>query len=188
MRFSHRLIPFLFLPAGLGILLRLIQATSLAEGLLAIALILFCPELARMALVDVSNLTAIAQQQQDTRLDRFRNVVNSTIVLELAGFYIAFFSLPAGAIIVIFSQLWFNLLAGIELHPKSVPSVTSLGIPERTPLLIANGLGLFLLGLWVLWPNSNIRTGSAAGLSLLITLFLGLKYLLPSIGAKDPDD
>ena len=141
-----------------------------------------------MALVDASNLTAIAQQQKDSRLDRFFSVLISTIVLELVGFYVAFFSLPTGGIIVIFSQLWFNLLAGIELYPERVPAVTSLGILERTPILIANGLGLSLLGLWMLWPESHIRIGLASGLLLLITLFLGLKYLLPGGGAEDPSD
>lgn len=188
MRLSHRLLPFLFLPAGLGILLRAVQAASLAERLLAIALALFCPELARMALVDASNLTAIAQHQQDSRLDRFLNVLISTVVLELFGFYIAFFSLPVGGIVVISSQLWFNLLAGIALYPGRIPAVTSLGIAERTPILIANGLGLLLLGLWMLWPDSDIRIGVAAGVLLLITLFLGLKYLLPETGAEDPSD
>ena len=162
-----------FLPAGLMLLVRTVSSASLAERILALALALFCMELAHMAFVDLRNISAVAQQSPDPRLQRFRKVTYSTIVSEVVGFYIALGSLPIGALIIIASQLWFNSLAGIQLWPKNIPAVVSLPASDRLAVLIANGIGIGLLGLW---PIQEIRTWSASGLLILITLFLAVKY------------
>ena len=174
------LVPVLFLPAGLGLLIEIFAAATTAERVLAAAIALFCPELARMAWVDLSNVAAVTQQTEqvaeqmaeqprDSRLNRFHAVVISTIVLEITGFYLAMLSLPGGAIAVIFSQIWFNLLADIQLYPGQTPAIVPFGRADRRAVLIANGIGLGLLGLWF-WQE--IRIWLASGLFLLIIIFL----------------
>lgn len=190
---ASRFIGILFIPAGIGLLLHVAVSATLAERLLAVALMIFCPELARMASVDLKNIEAIAQQQaqqkaqqpvEDSRLNRFLLVVVSTIVLEIAGFYLALISLPTGAIAVIFSQLWFNLLAGLQLWPGQTPAITAFGIKQRAPVLIANLLGFIFI---CLWPITGTRIWSASGLLTLIILFLIIKYLLPGSQPSYPD-
>ena len=161
-----------FLPAGLTLLFHAIGSTSLAERILALALTLFCPELARMAFVDLRNISAIAQQE-DPQLQRFRKVVYSTIVLETVGFYTALVSLPIGASVIIVSQLWFNLLADIQLWPKETPAIVPLPANDRRAVLIANGIGIGLLGLW---PIQETQIWLASGLLTLVTLFIVVKY------------
>lgn len=181
MRAIRILILVVFLPAGLGLLIQAadpalsLTASPIAgsQRLLSLSLALFCPELAHMAIVDLSNITEIAGSHEDSRLQRFLKVTVSTVVLEIAGFYIALVSLQWGAIAIIFSQLWFNLLADIQLWPGQSPAITSHGISDRRAVLLANGLGL---GLISLWPLQAARIWLAAGLFTLITLFLIIKY------------
>ena len=161
-----------FLPAGLALFAHAIGSAPLAERILALALTLFCIELTYMAFVDLRDIAAIAQPQ-DPQIQRFRKVTYSTIVLEVVGFYTALGSLPIGALIIIASQLWFNLLARIQLWPQEIPAIVSLPATDRRAVLIANGVGIGLLGLW---PIQEIRTWSASGLLILITLFLVIKY------------
>lgn len=179
------LVPVLFLPAGLGLLIEIFAAATTAERVLAAAIALFCPELAWMAWVDLSNVAAVTQQAEqmaeqprDSRLNRFHAVVISTIVLEVTGFYLAMLSLPGGAIAVIFSQIWFNLLATVQLYPGQTPAIVPFGRADRRAVLVANGIGLGLLGLWF-WQE--IRIGLASGLFLLIIIFLLIKYVVPQI-------
>lgn len=165
-------IPLLFAPAGLMLLVQVAIAPTVAESLIALALALFCPELAYMARVDLQNVMAIAPEE-DSRLDHFYPIVVSTIVLEITGLYTALLSPHWGAMGVIASQIWFNLLAKIQLFPGEVPAIRSFGVLERRPVLIANGIGL---GLLLLWPVQIIRIWLAAGLLFLIVLFLIIKY------------
>ncbi len=182
MRNIRLLVPLLFFPAGAGLLIHLFQLQPLSERLLAAALALFCPELARMAWVDLENISKVKAQQEDSylgdHLRRFYIVVVGTIVLELLGFYSALLSLQWGGLIVIFSQLWFNLLAGIQLCPQEMPAASELGVSERWPILAANAVGIALLGLWFI---SSIRVWLAGGLLLLIIIFLLLKYVVPNV-------
>ncbi len=188
---SSRLVPILFAPAGLMLIVEAIRpASTLEQRLLAIALTLFCPELARMAGVDLKNIQEISAAQpcslaclleEDSRLALFYRVVVSTVVLELLGFYTALFSLPFGGAIVIMSQLWFNLLAGVQLEPSQVPSIVNFDAFDRVPVLLANSVGLSFL---FLWPIQSIRVISASSLLILIVLFLVIKYSLPVIGPK----
>lgn len=178
------LVPLLFLPAGLGLLLQsvagladsLADSSTVAQRLLSLTLALFCPELTRMAIVDLNNIAAVSESSEESGLRRFNRVVVSTVVLEGAGLYAALVSLQWGAIAIIFSQIWFNLLAGIQLHPEQSPSITQLGISGRRTVLAANALGL---GLMALWSIQAIRIWLAGGLLMLTTLFLLIKYGWP---------
>ncbi len=175
---SRLLVPLLFFPAGIGLLVQLFESHSLAEYVLAVALLLFYPELVRMAWIDLEDIAVVRARQEDSRLSRFHKVVASTIVLELLGAYSALLSLQWGGLIVISSQLWFNLLADIQLWPQETYAITEFGVRERWPVLIANAIGIALLGLWFI---SNIRLWLAGGLLLLMIIFLLLKYIVPSL-------
>ncbi|MGC1219637.1 MAG: hypothetical protein WA783_18120 [Phormidesmis sp.] len=178
MRNLRLFVSLLFFPAGIGLSIHLLQLQLLSDRLLAMALLLFCPELARMAWVDLENIARVKAQQEDSHLNRFYTVVVGTIVLELLGFYSALLSLQWGGLIIIFSQLEFNLLAGIQLWPQETPAVVEFGISKRWPVLIANTVGMALLGFWFI---SHIRIWLAGGLLLLIIIFLLLKYVVPNL-------
>ena len=194
----NSLVGLLFFPAGVGLFIQVFTADTLPERVIALALGLFCPELARMAVVDLDNIAAISEHHhlqeapqssaehptEDSRLRHFHRVTVSTIVLEVIGFYAALFSLPLGAAIVIFSQLWFNLLAGIQLWPNQNPEITSLGIAERGAVLSANALGLALLSCWSI---SSAQVWLGSGLLILIVLFLVIKYAIPGLQPSHPE-
>lgn len=183
--FNLRLFIFLlFLPAGLGLAVEFLTVQTNAERLLLLALLLFCPELAYMAWVDFTNIQAAAQVSEDSRLSLFYKIVFSTFVLELLGFYGALVSLQWGGIIVIFSQLWFNLLAKIQLSPGEAIAIEPFGIAQRLPVLIANGLAIVL---FLLWPIASVRLWLALILLLLIMGFLLLKYAVLKVLAKQVD-
>lgn len=188
----RQFVPLLFVPASAGILFRITQAQSLSEQLLVLALLIFCPELAWMAKVDLDNIAAVRAQPlpglelpgqplEDSRLGTFHKIVVSTIVLELLGFYAVLASLQWGGITIIFSQLWFNLLAKIQLFPQEKQSVISFGLFERWPVLVANVIGLLLLAVWSV---CECRLWLSSALLALIALFLLIKYGLPVLGAN----
>lgn len=189
-------------------------AATRSEHLLAAALALFCPELARMAFVDLNNIAlvrhslvkglssplssdasapfekavsekAVSEKAvseallEDSRLSHFHRIVISTVVLEVSGFYLALWSLPLGAIVIIFSQLWFNVFAKVQLWPHRSPAVEFLGIAQRWPVLVANAIGLLLMSLW--WVEAP-RIWLSLGVLLLIALFLVLKYFVMKDG------
>ncbi len=172
-------VPLLFVPAIIGILRDAFLAQSLPEQLLSLALLLLCLDLARMAKVDLDNTATVSAQfleaelPEDARLESFRKTVLSTIVLELLGFYGVLLSLQWGGIVVIFSQLWFNLLAKVHLCPQKSSSVTHLGLLGRLPVLLANAGGLSLLACWSVL---EIRFWLALSLLLLVGFFLIVKY------------
>ncbi len=188
---SSRLVPVLFVPAGVLLIMQVITpASTVATRGLALALALFCPELAHMAGVDLKNVLALFSNQpplseEDSRLIRFYNVAASTIALELTGFYTALFSLPVGAAIIIASQLWFNLLANVQLEPDKTPPVVSFGASDRKPIIVANIVGLSFL---LLWPIQTAQIFLASSLLLLIVLFLLIKYGLPTIKSARSDE
>ena len=203
----RKAIPVLFLPAGIGLLFKIAIAPTPAHRVLAVALAIFCPELTRMAWVDLENIavlneiaasskpanlkidtseadstkTATAFEQAETetaralqtQLQQFRSVVVSTIVLEATGYYLALISLPAGALAIILSQLWFNLLAKVQLYPTQSVPVVPCGPKERSAILAVNVL---TVGLLCLWPVAAIQLGLAITLLALISLYLVVKY------------
>ena len=179
----RRFVPLFFIPAEAGLLWQALYSETLAQRLLALALALFCLELAKMAKEDLDNIFETLQQTEDTRLHFFLFVVCSTIVLELIGFYTALAALPIGALAIVCSQLWFNLLAKLQLEPKQTPAVISFGLSQRVPILLANGVGIGLLCLWFvpslgskLGVVIQVRQWLAGGLLTLVLLFLVIKY------------
>lgn len=125
-------------------------------------------------------LATETQIQEGSLLNRFFWVSTSTFVLELTGFYLALFSPPKGALIVIFSQLWFNSLAGVQLFPSQSSVIVPFGPRQRIDVLAANTVAIILLALW---PISAMQLPAGIGLLTLVTLFLVLKYV-PSLYTK----
>lgn len=201
--------------AALHLAWRVECAATRSEHLLAAALALFCPELARMAFVDLNNIAlvrhslakglgsrlssdtpvpfekavsekAVSEKAvseallEDSRLSHFYRTVISTVVLEVSGFYLALWSLPLGAIVIIFSQLWFNVSAKVQLWPHRSPAVEFCGIAQRWPVLVANAIGLLLMSLWFV---EALRIWLGLGVLLLIALFLVLKYFVVKDGS-----
>ncbi|MEL6554469.1 MAG: hypothetical protein AAFQ63_13515 [Cyanobacteria bacterium J06621_11] len=179
----------LFFPAGLGLSIQLLQVKTHAERLLALSLLIFCLELAHMAWVDFKTIQTVSQASEDSRLKLFFKVVFSTVVLEVFGFYGALVSLRWGGIVVIASQLWFNLLAKVQLWPGKTPAVEAFGISQRLPVLVANSLSVVLLLFWAI-PENRIWLSMA--LLILIISFLFIKYIVlrdqSSIGQTDQAD
>lgn len=169
----------LYAPAVIALGQSSLKATTLPERVLSLAMLLFCVELARMARVDLDNIALIQPRLKDSQaeyslLKTFRLTLLSTLVLELLGFYGTWVSLQWGGAIVLFSQLWFNLLAGIQLWPKQAEAIEVFGPRQRIPVLVANAMGLILLSLWTV---ETARLELAAGLLALVSLFLLIKYI-----------
>lgn len=172
----------LFLPAGLGLLGKVIWAlgwsdrtsSAWAVAILALGTLLICLEQAHMAVVDLHQIRAVKQQIQDPRLHHFHWITLSTIAIELLGFYVATVWLGCGALIVLLSQVWFNLLAKIQLHPAASELIQSWGIKHRLPVLIADGVGILLASLWI----AQIVPLLDASILLSIVLVYGwIKYI-----------
>ena len=146
----HLVIFLLFFPASLGILRQVIIENELSHQLLALGLLLFAIDQARMAVVDLQQVAEAKKQIQDLRLANFYTITLSTIVIELIGFYTSSILLGWGIILVLLSQVWFNLFAGIQIQASEAITIQSWGVPERIPVLIADVLALILIWLWIL--------------------------------------
>ncbi|MEO0825033.1 MAG: hypothetical protein AAFX95_21050 [Cyanobacteria bacterium J06639_16] len=169
-------VSILFLPAFIGLLIRVGLATSLDQRFIALGAVMLCLEQSRMAAVDLHHVAQAKVQIQDCRLDRFHWVTLSTISIELIGFYAAVRWLGWGSLIVLASQVWFHLLAGIELQPDIDPPFQIRGIRQRLPVLAADVIALGLMGLWIAQSAALV----AATLLFSITTTYGLvKYGLP---------
>ena len=198
----RQIVPLIFLPAGVGLLFQITLSSSAAQTILAIALTIFCPELARMAWIDLKNIevltasaspalekqvmqTAATQQEKPTsstnsflqaqQIKQFHTVIVSTIALEATGFYLSLYSLPAGAIVIILSQLWFNSLASVQLYPGRSLPVVRCSAKDRKAVLILNAL---TAGLLCFWPVTSAQLGLSIALLVLVALYLAVKYLL----------
>ena len=180
------LIVLLFFPASLGLVGQVINGEGLASQLLAIAFLLFSVEQTRMAIVDLENILAVRQQVRDgqardgqvwdDRLNHFYRVTVSTIALELVGFYAAAIWLGWGAVLVLLSQVWFNGFASIQLYPSNVSPIESWGILQRIPVLMADGVALILIGLWMAKIAPHWTASGILGLAIA---FGFVKYVVP---------
>jgi hypothetical protein len=141
---------------------QVIWGNELATQILALVFLCLGIDQARMAVVDLECVFAVQQQVQDDRLDKFYILTISTIVWELAGFYVASVWLGWGAICILLSQIWFNLLANVRLQPLAKPAIEHWALAERFPVLLADGIALVLVCLWML---------QIAPLSIALTLF-----------------
>ncbi|MBD2120802.1 hypothetical protein H6F68_07745 [Trichocoleus sp. FACHB-262] len=167
----------LFFPACLALLWQVIGGDELSTQLLALGILLLCVDQARMAVVDLEQVAQARQQIQDARLKRFYQATVSTIALELLGFYAATLWLGWGSLVILLSQVWFNLWAGIQLHSAEKIAIQAWGIPQRLPVLGADAIGLVLVSLWML---KIAPLGIATGLLALVSLYGAMKYALPT--------
>lgn len=170
-------IVLLFFPASLGILTQAVWGNDLSRQVLAVATLLLCADQARMAIVDFEQIAAVKQQVQDSRVAHFYRITVSTIVLELLGFYSASIWLGWGSVLVLLSQVWFHLLAGVQLHPAAEVAIQPKGISERFLVLAADGVGLVLVGLWLL----QVASLWVATILLLMVILYGVVKYSPSL-------
>jgi hypothetical protein len=174
----------LFFPACVGILKQGIWNTELTHQIIAIAMCLFCIEQGRMAIKDLQKIAEAKKLVIDTRLDNFYIITVTTIIVELLGFYISSFWLGWGSIIILLSQVWFNLLAAIKINTssqisakKNIDLIEPWTISERLPVLVADVLGLVLVSVWIL-SFSILRSASfwiSLVLCTMVVIYLGIK-------------
>jgi hypothetical protein len=174
----------LFFPAGIGILKQGIWNTELTHQIIAIAMCLFCLEQGRMAVKDLQKIAEAKKLVIDARLDNFYIITVTTILVELLGFYISSFWLGWGSIIILLSQVWFNLLAAIKINTssqisakKNIVLIEPWTISERLPVLVADVLGLVLVSIWML-SFSILRSASfwiSLVLCTMVVIYLGIK-------------
>ncbi len=172
------LIIFLFFfPACIGILKQAIWGTELTEQIIAIAMCLFCIEQARMAVKDLQKITEAKKLVTDSRLDSFYIITVTTITVEILGFYISSVWLGWGSIIILLSQVWFNLLAAIKIKSSSASNIDIIEpwtIFERLPVLFADILGLVLVSFWMLKVASF---WISLFLCSMVLIYLGIKLV-----------
>ncbi|BAZ09382.1 hypothetical protein NIES4071_11900 [Calothrix sp. NIES-4071] len=116
-----KVIFLLFFPACVGLLTQVIWGIELTNQLVASGTFIFCIEQARMAVKDLRQIEDAKALVQDVRLDTFYQVTLITIAVELLGFYISIVWLGWGSIVILLSQIWFNLLASVKIqYPNQV--------------------------------------------------------------------
>ncbi|MUG95188.1 hypothetical protein F7734_23645 [Scytonema sp. UIC 10036] len=170
----------LFFPANLCILRQVIWGQQLTHQLLAVGMFLFCIEQARMAAQDLQQIAMAKEQVKDNRLDTFLKITTSTIFIELLGFYTASIWLGWGSILILLSQVWFNLVAGVKIYTSPAIYIQPWKVSERYNVLIADVLGLVLVSLWMLQIASIQITWVLFGMAIAycsIKLVLFLKYV-----------
>ncbi|NEQ46284.1 MAG: hypothetical protein F6K00_23175 [Leptolyngbya sp. SIOISBB] len=154
----------LFGPAIIGLGWQVFSQQGLSHSLLALGLLLTGMEQGRMAMVDLRQVAAVGQLVDDRRLVRFYYVLLLAIAGQLIGFYLAavgWLGYGAGAIMI--SIIGFNLAAGLQLQPEADPPLRSVSLRERSGVLLADGLALALVGLWLadvgrVWIGAGLLT------------------------------
>jgi hypothetical protein len=169
------LIFLLFFPACLGVLKQVIWGSELTQQMLAFGTFLFCIEQSRMAVKDLQQIADAKQQIIDSRLDTFYQVTAITIVIELIGFYTSSILWGWGSILILISQVWFNLFASVKIQYSPKISIQDWKVSERFPVLIADIVGLFLVSLWMLQIGSQ---WIAWGLFGMVVVYGGVKLIL----------
>jgi hypothetical protein len=166
-------IVILFLPAIIILAIGVTVNSDLSTRLLVMALLLLCLDQMRMAIVDLQNIAAIPASKKDDRLNWFRGVTLATIVVELFGFYLAGWYLGVGAIVVLLSQIGFNLCAGIQLEPQSHAPIVVWTWRDRWVVLVADIVGIGLVSFWL----AKIATlGMSIGLLGMVLTYGVVKY------------
>ena len=137
---------------------------ALSHRLLALGLLLTGIEQGRMAMVDLRQVATVGQQVDDRRLGRFYQVLLLAIAGQLVGFYLAAAGgLGSGTGAIMISIIGFNLAAGVQLQPETEPPLRSVSLRERSGVLLADGLALALVGLWLadvgrVWIGAGLLT------------------------------
>jgi tellurite resistance protein TehA-like permease len=171
----------LFFPACLGVLKQVIWGSQLTQQMLALGTFLFCIEQSRMAVKDLQQIVDAKKQIKDTRLNSFYQVTAITIIIELIGFYISSIWWGWGSILILISQVWFNLFASIKIQYSSKISIQAWKVTDRLPVLIADIVGLALVSLWMLQIGSD---WIAWGLFGLVVVYGSVKLILRLFTAK----
>jgi hypothetical protein len=167
----------LYAPAMILVLWQAIVQLSLDQKLLAIAILLLSLDLLRMAIFDLEQVAKVrsmlAIDSNEPKLDRFFLVTSGTVTVELIGLYLAPVSLSSSAIVILLSQVGFNLLTQVQLMPDMVDKIQPWGIRDRAVVLIADclGIGLVVLGQRGYWP-----IGTSVGLLLMVVIYSVIKY------------
>ena len=167
----------LYAPAIMLVLWQAIVQPSLDQKLLAIAIFLLSLDLLKMAIFDLEQVAKVRSMLEskagsinsnESRLDRFFWVTIGTVVLELMGLYLAPISLSDSAIVILFSQVGFNLLTQVQLMPEMVDKIQPWGIRDRAVVLTADclGIGLVALGQRGYWP-----IGTSVGLLMMVVIY-----------------
>ncbi|NEO87365.1 MAG: hypothetical protein F6J87_24370 [Spirulina sp. SIO3F2] len=166
----------LFFPACLILLGQVIWSPAIGDRLLALALLLLCIDQSRAGVLDLEQTLLAQTQTPDPRLDRFYRVTICTIAVALVGFYGAWISLGFGAVIIFCSQLGFHCTAGIRLETAEGLTILPWGVKQRWLTLVANVIGVVLLGFWM----QAIAPLWMASLILSMVLAYGvIKYVVP---------
>jgi hypothetical protein len=175
----------LYGPAIAALFWQAIVQPELAQKLLAIALLLLSLDLLKMAIFDLeqvalvksrwleSQTKALLIDETDPRLAWFQKVTIVTIVFELLGLYGALVSLSWGAIVILLSQVGFNLFAQVQLLPDQSEMIQSFGIRDRAIVLIADGLGIVLAAIGL---SGRYSWETSAGLLGMVVLYGIVKF------------
>ncbi|MGL5033459.1 MAG: hypothetical protein ACRC6M_06620 [Microcystaceae cyanobacterium] len=139
----------LFSPAMLGIWLQILNPFPPHHQVLALGLFLFALDQARMAVIDLEQITEAKKQSEDIRLTRFYWVTISTIIIELIGLYLASAYLGVGILFVLGSQVWFNLVVRIRLETNSSELIQMRRGGEKLLLVVGNLLCMTLIVFWL---------------------------------------
>jgi hypothetical protein len=172
----------LFFPACLGILGQVIRTQIFDHRLLALGLLIFAIDQAKMAVLDLKNIKIAKEKIKDIRLQYFYYTTISTIALELIGFYLASMQLGWGIILVLGSQVGFNFFANIRIQPNEFTIIEDKTFSEKIVVLMADIVALILIGFWM---------NAIAPLSIVLTLWTMaiaygcIKYFL-SLQEKNP--
>jgi tellurite resistance protein TehA-like permease len=171
----------LFFPACIAVLKQVIWGSELTQQMLAFGTFLFCIEQSRMAVKDLQQIAEAKKQITDTRLNNFYQVTVITIIIELIGFYLSSIWWGWGSILILISQVWFNLFASIKIEYSPKISIQTWKVTERLPVLIADIVGLVLVSLWMLQIGSE---SIAWGLFGMVVVYGSVKLILRLFAAK----
>lgn len=165
----------LFFPAVVGLGWQVWTQADLSHRLLALGLLLTGIEQGRMAMVDLQQVAAVGQQVNDRRLVWFYKVLLLAIVGQLIGFYLAaagWLGFGAGAIMI--SIIGFNCAAGLQLQPDVSPPLQAITLRERLGVLLADGLALALV---LLWLKGVGRVWIGGGLLTIASTYVAVKLI-----------
>jgi hypothetical protein len=176
----------LYAPAIAALLWQSIVQPEVAQKLLAIALLLLSLDLLKMAIFDLEQVALVQSRwskssdptvlvdESDPRLVWFQRVTIVTIVFELVGLYGSWISLAWGAIVILLSQVGFNLFAQVQLLPDQSEMIQSFGIRDRAIVLIADGLGIVLAAIGL---SGRYSLETSIGLLGMVVLYGGVKFI-----------
>ena len=156
-----------------GVSVRAIWATEPGDMLVALTLLLFLLDGARMAIVDLHKYWQVKTRQPAASLRPFLYPVIGAIASELIGFYLAWVWLGVGMAVLLAGQLAFNLTVPIALYPDRSPHIRPWPRSDRVSVIVADAIALAVVGAWIatgfLW--------CAVTLLVMMVVYLSAKYV-----------